>query len=119
MALLQLDDYLLFVNTTVEVAETEPAKAQDPLKVTPGTHKSVFENERVRVLNINLKPGDKVPMHSHPGYVAVALNRCKVKFISPDGKEEEAEFKAGDTVWRGAGSHSAENIGTVELKESA
>ena len=103
------------------------ARTQDPLNVTPGTHKLAFENDRVRVLDINMKPGGKTSMHSHPGYVAIALDKkCKVKFTSLDGKEEQAEFKAGDTIWREAESHSVENIGrtechvlNIELKESA
>jgi len=87
----------------------------DPTKVTPETHKSVFENDRVRVVDISLKPGGKVPMHSHPQYIAVALaENCKVKFTSADGKEQQAEFKAGDMAWREAESHSAENIGSAE-----
>ncbi len=90
----------------------EIAKTQDPLKVAPGIYKLVFENDRVRVLDINIKPGGKVAMHSHPAYVAMALDKkCKAKFTLPDGKEEQAEFKAGDTIWREAESHSVQNIG--------
>jgi quercetin dioxygenase-like cupin family protein len=105
----------------------QTAKTQDPLKVAPGTYKLVFENDRVRVLDINVKPGGKAAMHSHPGYVAIALDKkCKVKFTSLDGKEEQAEFKVGDTIWREAESQSVQNIGStechvlnIELKESA
>jgi len=105
----------------------QTAKTQDPLKGAPGTYKLALENDRVCVLEINPKPGGKVAMHSHPEYVVIALDKkYKVKFTSPGGKEEQAEFKAGDTVWRRAESHSAENIGrtedhvlNIELKESA
>jgi hypothetical protein len=37
-----------------------------------------------------------------------------MRFTSPDGKSSEAEFKAGDIVWRDAESHAGENIGTAE-----
>ncbi len=91
------------------------ALAQDPAKVSPNTHKVLFENDRVRVLDIRVKPGQKVPTHSHPDYVAYALNDFKVKFTSPDGKTAEVEGKAGEATWRDAETHAAENVGTTEL----
>ncbi len=93
----------------------QTSKTKDSLRATPGTHKLAFENDRVRVVDVNLKPGGKAEMHSHPDYMAVALGEnCKVKFTSADGREEEAEFKTGDTVWRGAESHTVQNIGRTE-----
>ncbi len=89
--------------------------AQDPAKVTPNTHKVLLENDRVRVLDIRVKPGTKVPMHSHPDYVVYALSDFKVKFTFPDGKTAEVEGKAGEATWRDAETHAAENVGTTEL----
>src|SRR5262249_29176482 len=88
-------------------------RAQDPVKVAPDNYKVASENAYVRVLDIHLAPGAKVATHSHPGYVAVALTPCKVKFTS-GGKTQEAEFKAGEASWRDAETHSAENVGTAE-----
>jgi quercetin dioxygenase-like cupin family protein len=90
------------------------AMAQDPVKAAPESYKVTSENRYVRVLDIHLTASGKVPMHSHPGYVAVALTPCKVRFTSPDGKTQEAEFKPGEAVWREAESHSAENLSTSE-----
>ncbi|MDP9362481.1 MAG: cytoplasmic protein [Acidobacteriota bacterium] len=88
--------------------------AQDPVKVAPDNYKVTTNNTRVRVVDIHLKPGDKVPMHSHPGYVAVALTPCKVRFTSPAGKTQDVEFKAGDANWRDAETHAVQNIGESE-----
>jgi quercetin dioxygenase-like cupin family protein len=88
--------------------------AQDPAKVAPETYKVTSDNEYVRVLDIHIKPSAKVVMHSHPGNVVVALTPCKIRFTSPDGKSQDLEFKAGETVWLEALSHSSENIGTSE-----
>lgn len=102
------------------------AFAQDPAKVTPGTHKVILENDRVRVLDVRVKPGQKVPTHSHPAYVVYALSDFKVKFTYPGGKTAELAGKAGEASWREAETHAAENVGTtelhvlnVELKEAA
>ncbi|WP_454743411.1 hypothetical protein [Cupriavidus necator] len=90
------------------------AIAQDPTKVAPEIYKVTSDNQYVRVLDIHLKPGGKSPMHSHPGYVAVALTPCKVRFSTPGGKSQEAEFKSGEASWRDSESHSVENLGTAE-----
>ncbi len=104
----------LWLIAFLTVFASERALAQDPVKVAPGNYKVVVENSHVRVLDIHIKPGGKVAVHSHPGYVAVAFTPCKVKFTSSDGKTNEAEFKADEAVWRDAETHSAENIGTAE-----
>ncbi len=91
------------------------ANAQDPAKVSPTTHKVLFENERVRVIDVRAPAGAKVAMHSHPDYIVYALSDYKVKFTSPDGKTAVIEGKAGDTSWRNAETHAPENIGTEEL----
>jgi beta-alanine degradation protein BauB len=88
--------------------------AQDPAKVAPESYKVTSENKYVRVLDVHLKASAKVPMHSHPGYVAVGLTPCKVRFTSPDGKSQEADLEAGEPMWRDAESHSAENLGASE-----
>jgi len=102
------------------------ALAQDPTKVAPEIYKVTAENKYVRVLDIHLKAGGKSPMHSHPGYVAVALSPCRVRFISAQGKTQVVEFKPGEASWREAESHSVENVGTtqchalnVEVKSAA
>jgi quercetin dioxygenase-like cupin family protein len=38
----------------------------DVLKPAANAYKLLMENEKVRVLDIRLKPGEKAPMHNHP-----------------------------------------------------
>ncbi len=40
----------------------DAAQAQDPVKVAPGNYKVTLDNSRVRVLDIHIKPGEKVAM---------------------------------------------------------
>ena len=96
-----------------ENATTGPTE-RDPVKLAPDFYKVALENDRVRVLDIRIKPGDKSPEHSHPAYVMYALSDAKVKFTDPDGTSEEFEVEAGQTVWRDAETHAAENVGTTE-----
>ena len=43
--------------------------AQDPAVVNAKTIQVKFENDRVRVLEAKLQPGDKEALHSHPACV--------------------------------------------------
>jgi hypothetical protein len=43
------------------------APGQDPYVTAPKNYKLEFENDYVRVSRAKLQPGDKLPVHSHPG----------------------------------------------------
>jgi quercetin dioxygenase-like cupin family protein len=90
------------------------ARAQDPVKLAPEMYKVAIDNADARALDITIKPGGKVAMHSHPASVITAYTPCKLRFTSPDGKSSEAEFKPGDIAWRDAESHAGENIGAAD-----
>ena len=47
-----------------------PAAAQDPLKVAPQAYKLTFENEWVRVIEVNYGPKEKVAAHDHTAFNA-------------------------------------------------
>jgi quercetin dioxygenase-like cupin family protein len=93
------------------------AQAQDVVKVSPETHAVLFENYQVRVLDVHVKPGEKVGMHSHPASVLYYPTDGKLKITYPDGRTEEREIKAGTAVWSDAVTHAAENIGSTEFHE--
>jgi beta-alanine degradation protein BauB len=98
------------------------AAEADAIQVAPDVYSVLFENDRVRVLDIHMKPGAKSAMHSHPNYVLYVLAPAKVKFTGGDGTSAEMEFPAG-AAWRDAEAHAVENVGTndahaiaIELK---
>ena len=86
------------------------ALAQDPVKVDSKHYKVESQNARVRVLRIKYAPGEKSVMHRHPAAVAVFVTDGKMKFTYPDGKTEEREMKAGQTLWTPATRHLPENV---------
>lgn len=74
-----------------------------------------MENEKTRVLDIRLKPGDKASMHNHPhDHVVYVMNNATFKLTFSDGKSGVFDLKAGQTLWMEAGSHATENIGPSE-----
>ena len=90
--------------------------AQDMVKVAPKNCKVLLDNDRVRVVRVVTKPGEKLGMHSHPANIVYSMTSGKAKFTSADGKTEERELKAGQAVWSDAVTHSTENVGTSESR---
>ena len=88
--------------------------AHDPVKVAPKAFKVLLENDRLRVLEVRVNPGRKLPMHSHPAYLVYALTPHKVRVTFPDGKTKEVKIKAGEVLWSEGMSHAVDNIGTTE-----
>jgi quercetin dioxygenase-like cupin family protein len=87
--------------------------AQDPVTTNPKIVKVKFENDRVRVLEAISKPGEKELMHSHPANILYVVEGGKLRMTTADGKTTDVELKTGDTFWREAVTHAAENIGTT------
>ena len=98
-----------------ELGRTSADPFQDPVKVSPDLYKVILDNDRIRVLDITLKPGEKSPMHSHPDFAVYALTDGKALFTFKDGKTKDIELKKGQCVWNDAMSHAAENTGKTDL----
>jgi len=103
------------VTVMVVLCATVWVIAQDRKLVDPSM-KVLFENDRVRVQEHYLKPGQKIGMHSHPDKVIYAINDWKVRETYPDGTTRVVEGKAGTAVWGTAKSHAVENIGTTDVR---
>ena len=93
-------------------------------KTVPYIAKFLLENSRIKEYEFFLKPGEKTEMHSHPDYIIYMLCDSRLKIAMADGRTEEADFKAGQSSYKQAQTHSIENIGNtdaralvVELKE--
>ena len=89
---------------------------QDPLVVNSKTIALKLENDRVRVLEATLKPGDKEQLHSHPAYVIYEIEGGKVRTHGTDATSVEADFKTGDVIYRDPVTHWAENIGKTTIR---
>jgi quercetin dioxygenase-like cupin family protein len=91
------------------------ATSGDAVQVAPDVYTTVLENERVRVLDLHLRPGAKSALHAHPDYVAYFLTPGTVRFTAADGTSREVDIPTG-AVWRGAHEHAVENIGATEVR---
>ena len=102
----------LVVGLTTAVAQ----KARDVTEVSPDTHRVVLDNANVRVVEIRVAQGQKVPMHSHPAHVVVNLSPARVKFSFPDGKTEVVDLRSGEVQWSDGIEHAADVlVGAVHV----
>ena len=104
----------------------QTARAPDALTANPEHIKLKLENERVRVLEARLEPGQKENAHSHPGYVVYAVSGGTIRVHGADGKTTDLALATGDVMYREpVVEHWGENVGTtatelilVELKDA-
>jgi quinol monooxygenase YgiN/quercetin dioxygenase-like cupin family protein len=116
----------LFLGMFALIVFAAAARAQDPVPLYPDNYKVLLENERVRVLDFQLKKGAKENFHAHPAAVTYVLAPFKIRFTFPDGSTRIREAKAGDAFYGEAVIHASENIGEtdahgllVEMKTAA
>ena len=91
-----------------------PVFAQDPVPLYPDNYKVLLENDRVRVLDFQLKKGAKENFHAHPAAVTYVLAPFRIRFSFPDGTTRIREAKAGDVFFGEALIHASENIGDTD-----
>jgi len=96
------------------VAVAADSPTMDPEKLSPQYYGVRLDNDRVRVLEWRLKPGEKENMHSHPEGVVIVLSDATVKSTAPDGTSAINTMVNGDVKWRNVISHSVENVGSTE-----
>lgn|SRR6478609_3773307 len=86
---------------------------KDPIRTDADKYRVVLENERVRVLRYHDEPGASTHLHHHPCFVMYALGSFERKLVLADGSERLRRFRAGETAWMPAQSHSGHNVGST------
>jgi len=102
-----------------------PQEELDPLKVAPDTHKLLFENKFLRVIEAKVPVGNLEPKHKHPKGVTVYLANYTVEQRSfPDNRITRGDRKFGTVTWADDVVHEVKNVGKtpshairIELKD--
>ena len=88
--------------------------------------KLIFENDRVKVWELTLQPGQAVGEHTHEhDYLILPIETSMVEVTRSGGRVEVSEYAGGSVIYRQKGeTHDAKNVGPtryhqllVELKE--
>ena len=70
----------------------------DPTISNPSLYRTIFENDRVRVLEHTDKPGDRTTPHRHPDSVMYTLSKFNRR-LAAEGKQVDVELETGSVRW--------------------
>lgn len=104
----------IFSTVFVLILLAVTAFAQDPVPLYPDNYKVLLENDRVRVLDFQLKKGAREDFHAHPAAVTYVLTPFKIRFTFPDGSTRIREAKVGEVFYGDVLTHASENIGDTD-----
>ena len=96
----------------------------DALTAAPAYHRLLFENDRVRVLEVRIAPGHFVPVHTHcwPSVVHTLsfgefVRRDADGNVTFDSRQATPASAIPEAQWLGPiPPHSVENVGTTEIR---
>ena len=84
---------------TASNTSSKMAMTMDPVKVAPDVFRVVFDNQSVRVLELDLKPGAKVPTFTMGDHTVYMETDGKMRVTNADGKTQEVEGTTGQVLW--------------------
>ena len=103
-------------------ADTWP-DSLDALVAAPESHRLIFENDAVRVLETRIAPGTRTPVHTHrwPGILYALsfghfLRRDDEGMVLVDSRDAGSLPPPGAAVWSAAlPPHTLENVDATEI----
>lgn len=89
---------------------------QDAAIAASESHKILFENEKVRVLEVIIKPGQKEPLHLHPyKSITIVASPATLKYFDKEGNLISEVQVRGTTWTEPIELHSTENVGNTQF----
>lgn len=98
---------------TLSVAQQNPRS----YVASPEIYKVLAQDERLKVIAVVWRPGQKDVLHAHPANGVYYLTDCSIRIYAQDGSFRDAQPKAGYAVVQGPiPGHVLENIGTSDCR---
>lgn len=80
------------------------------------TKKVILENNRVKVTEVVIAPGEVSPWHSHPDFVVYVISGGKIEDTAKGKRAELRNLKEGEAYFYKAVTHMTKNVGTTTIK---
>jgi quercetin dioxygenase-like cupin family protein len=88
----------------------------DIVALSPDIHRVVFESPAIRLLEVTVPPGAKVPMHTNPENVNYIIQAGTLRLINPDGTFIDVALTERQVIPAPVGRHAVENVGSTEVR---
>ena len=79
----------------------------------------IFEDDRVRIWEIVLEPGQEAPTHTHMlDYTTVTIEGATLERLNGDGTIDRSEAQAGRVMrwYKSTPSHGLRNVGNTRFR---
>ena len=108
---------LLTLSAAVTLAQKDPPEIippnfthRDILAVDRIHYRKDFENDQVRVLHLNLKGDESVPVHEANDGLFICLKECHLRLDDLKGHLQDIHLENGQSRWIGAGTRTQKNL---------
>ena len=98
------------------LALAAPCAAQDIAKTAGKNAKVLIDNEKVRVIELQMAPGAKTGMHSHDDNLVVFVTGGDAMQTMADGTTKTMSRKPGEVLWSGPVTHDTENTSKTAIR---
>lgn len=94
----------------------------DAINVAGDIHTILYEDEKIRVLKVVVKPGKTAAMHWHPRNINYILRGGKLEFTKPDGStalvslESDTITSSIEEVHHAVKNNSTETVETLQVE---
>jgi quercetin dioxygenase-like cupin family protein len=96
---------------------SQAAENIDAVAAAPDEFTVRLDNDHVRVIEYEIRPGEQEPWHTHPPKVSYVLAGGKLRITLRDGTSFDVTETPGETSWMEAlGPHHAENVGSTPVR---
>jgi len=88
----------------------------DAVNIAPHLHTVLFEDDKLRVLKVSVKPGETADMHWHPHNINYILSSGTLSFEKQDGSTVVVDLAEGQVTNSIESSHGVKNVGDTVVE---
>jgi hypothetical protein len=105
-------EWIAFVRKTSELPTCEDLSLEKDVNLVAGEAATmIYEDDNFRLTEINLGPGESLPMHDGINRVVYAMSDYTISYWSDETNSEEKHFQKGEAHWHEGCQHSIQNTG--------
>lgn len=104
--------WIIFTRKTNLLPSCEEQSLETDVNLMSSSHANmIYDDDRFRVTEVNLEPGEAIQMHDGINRMIYSLSDYTIYYTSNTEGTSENSFQKGDVHWHGGCRHALENSG--------